>query len=215
MPDRLYWKTVTPMLKDALTKTMENDLFHSFRLVGGTSLSLQLGHRISVDIDLFTDAEYGSIDFTLIEDFLKKTFSYVSDPTPGIIGIGMSYFVGNNSDEAVKLDLYYTDAFIQPNLGIGPYRLATIEEIIAMKIDIIQRGGRKKDFWDLHELMPKYSVAQMIALHSERYPFSHDEQMIRTNFIDFTKADDDLDPNCLRGKYWELIKSDIADVLHP
>jgi predicted nucleotidyltransferase component of viral defense system len=31
--------------------------------------------------------------------------------------------------------------------------MATVEEIIAMKLDVMQRGGRKKDFWDLHELL--------------------------------------------------------------
>lgn len=36
-------------------------VFEPFRLVGGTALSLQMGHRLSVDIDLFTDAEYGTL----------------------------------------------------------------------------------------------------------------------------------------------------------
>ncbi|MFV0581178.1 MAG: nucleotidyl transferase AbiEii/AbiGii toxin family protein [Parabacteroides gordonii] len=36
---------------------MSNDLFLPFLLVGGISLSLQLGHRMSVDIDLFSDHE--------------------------------------------------------------------------------------------------------------------------------------------------------------
>ena len=48
-----------------------------FRLVGGTALSLYLGHRMSVDIDLFTDANYGAIDFDTIENFLQKTFKHV------------------------------------------------------------------------------------------------------------------------------------------
>jgi len=54
MPDKLYWNTVTPLLRTVLDQLMVNLLFASFRLVGGTSLSLQLGHRISVDIDLFS-----------------------------------------------------------------------------------------------------------------------------------------------------------------
>lgn len=46
-----------------------------FRLVGGTALSLQLGHRMSVDIDLFTDAPYRSVDFTAIEKRFGGDFS--------------------------------------------------------------------------------------------------------------------------------------------
>ncbi len=96
---------------------------------------------------------------------------------------------------------------------ICSYRLATIEEIIAMKIDIVQRGARKKDFWDLHELLHKYSLSQMIELHKTRYPFSQEENKIRTNFANFKIADDDFDPICLKGKYWELIKLDIVQSL--
>ena len=188
-------------------------LFDPFRLVGGTSLSLQLGHRMSGDIDLFTDEPYGSINFTAIDKFLRKTFKYVSDLAPGPAGMGVSYLVGRSMDESVKLDLFYTDTFIKQVLKIGPYRFATVEEIIAMKIDIVQRKARKKDFWDLDELIGKYSIDQMIAMHRQRYPDGHDEKIIRENFVDFGRADEDFTPICLKGKHWELIKLDFVERL--
>jgi Nucleotidyl transferase AbiEii toxin, Type IV TA system len=49
---------------------MQADTFKDFRLVGGTALSLYRGHRLSEDIDLFTDAPYGSIDFGVLTDFM-------------------------------------------------------------------------------------------------------------------------------------------------
>jgi predicted nucleotidyltransferase component of viral defense system len=214
MPDRLHWNTVKPILKEVLTILMHEKLFDPFRLMGGTSLSLRLGHRMSDDIDLFTDESYGSLDFTAIDKFLRKMFKYVSHLAPGPVGMGVSYLVGHFKDESVKLDLFYTDTFIQPALKIGPYRLATVEEIIAMKIDIVQRKARKKDFWDLDELIEKYSIAQMIALHKQRYPHGHDDKVIRENFLDFERADDDFTPICLKGKHWELIKLDFVERLH-
>jgi hypothetical protein len=66
----LYWNTVTSLLQDCLFKLMQADEFKDFRLVGGTALSLHIGHRMSIDIDLFTDAEYSSVDFERIEKFL-------------------------------------------------------------------------------------------------------------------------------------------------
>lgn len=213
MPSGLFWNTVTPLVKTALIKLMEDGLFQQFRLVGGTSLGLQLGHRISVDIDLFTDAAYGSIDFGVIDNFLRGSFTYVSEPKVGVVGMGQSYLIGEREDETVKLDLYYTDAFIRPVLLVTPFRLAFIEEIIAMKIDIVQRVARKKDFWDLHELLEQYSPSQMIELHKRRYPYNHDEGLIRANFTNFTIADGDFDPICLKGKYWELIKYDFIKVI--
>ena len=59
----LFYNTVTPLLKSVLDTLMAEPLFSPFRLVGGTNLSLRLGHRLSVDIDLFTDAVYRSLDY--------------------------------------------------------------------------------------------------------------------------------------------------------
>lgn len=53
----------------------------SFRLVGGTALSLLKGHRISVDIDLFTDQTYGTTDFEEIENEIKQIFPFVQNPS--------------------------------------------------------------------------------------------------------------------------------------
>jgi hypothetical protein len=125
----------------------------------------------------------------------------------------MSFTIGTDKENSIKLDVYYTDPFIQPALIEDGIRLATVEEIIAMKIDVVQRGGRKKDFWDLHELLPKYSINKMLELHQERYPYTHDNGLIKQNLTDFSIADDDLEPVCLRGKYWAFIKEDIEDAV--
>lgn len=70
--NKLYWNTVKPLLKKILNDIINEPVFLPFRLVGGIALSLQIGHRMSVDIDLFTDAEYGSIDFKAIREFLEN-----------------------------------------------------------------------------------------------------------------------------------------------
>jgi hypothetical protein len=185
--------------------------FGAFRLVGGTALSLYRGHRESFDIDLFSDAPYESIDYAAIDAFLRKTFSYVDTNEYMNAGMGKSYYVGKSKDDCVKLDLFYTDRFIQKINLIDGIRLATAEEIIAMKTDVISRGGRKKDFWDIHELKDDYPIEKMFAIHKERYPYTHDQIQIRGSFSDFTVADEDFDPICLKGKHWEIIKLDMID----
>lgn len=205
----IYWQTVDDVLRTSLQVLMEAEEFSAFRLVGGTALSLQLGHRISVDIDLFTDAEYSTIDFDILEKFLINNFEYVDRGFGGIVGMGKSYLIGKDKDHSVKLDLYYTEPFIDAPLVVEGLRMATLEEIIAMKVDVVQRTGRKKDFWDLYELLPRYSIDTMLTLHEKRYEYSHDEALIITNFTNFTEADQDFEPICLRGYHWELIKEDI------
>lgn len=211
----LYWNTVNDLLKDSLLTLMDAKEFENFRLVGGTALSLHLGHRMSVDIDFFTDASYRSINFDILEDFLMLNFSYVDGDFGENPGLGKSYLIGTNRNNVVKLDLYYTmDPFFQKAHEIEGVRMATIEEIIAMKVDIIQRGGRKKDFWDLHEALGKYSIRQMIHLHLKRSPWTHDEELIHKNFTVFNDADSEPDPICLKNKEWIFIKEDIEQAVN-
>ncbi|WP_438965366.1 nucleotidyl transferase AbiEii/AbiGii toxin family protein [Flavobacterium sp.] len=209
----LYYKTVNNLLKEGLLQLMAAKEFENFRLVGGTSLSLQIGHRESIDIDLFSDAEYGEIDFDAIQNYLQTNFKYIDHLSNIIPGIGKSYLIGKDIDNALKLDIFYTDKFIQPIYLEDTIRMATIEEIIAMKLDVVQRGGRKKDFWDLHELFENYSLSQMLDLHEQRYPYTHDRDLIIQNFTDFSIADDEFNPICFKGKYWEFIKEDIEEII--
>lgn len=208
----LYYNTVNELLKNTLITIMNANIFDNFRLVGGTALSLQIGHRESIDIDLFSDTDYGSIDFEQIDSFLKATFNYV-DALDILPALGKSYFIGDNEENTIKIDVFYTDPFIQPYIEEDGIRMASIEEIIAMKVDVIQRVGRKKDFWDLHDLLESYNITQMLDLHEQRYPYAHDKDLIIKNFTNFDQADDDFDPICFKGKYWAFIKEDFEEVI--
>lgn len=209
----LSYNTVTPLLREVLMRLMEAPQLKEFRLVGGTSLSLRLGHRESIDIDLFTDRPYHSIDFKSIYEFLRTNFKYAATlmQEDGLHSFGESFYLGESEFDTVKVDLFYTDPFIHPVETIDRIRFASTDDIVAMKVDVISRTGRKKDFWDLHELFEHYSFDQMLELHQRRFPALHDREELIGKFTDFSVADDDFDPNCLQGKYWELIKMDFVD----
>lgn len=207
----LHYNTVTDLLKSTLFKLMESEELKDFRLVGGTALSLQLGHRISIDIDLFTDCDYGSVDFEAIESYLELNFSYIDYLKDFPTGMGKSYIIGKNRDNSLKLDVFYSDRFIQPIYEVESIKMATIPEILAMKLDVIQRIGRKKDFWDVHELIPLFNIEKMLSLHKQRYPYNHDRKLILENLTNFSLADEEYDPICLKGKYWEFIKEDFEE----
>lgn len=205
----LHLNTVSDLLWKSLKQLMLLEEFNSFRIVGGTSLSLQLGHRESIDIDLFTDADYGSIDFSILESKLTETFSYVDSSSLDLIGMGKSYFVGNNKNELVKLDLFYTDPFVFPIVHQQNIRFSSIEEVAAMKLEVIANGGRKKDFWDIHELLSQFTLDEMIDFYLKRNPYSHSKVELLSKITDFSNAEDDFIPNCYKGKHWELIKLDL------
>ena len=208
---KLYWNTVAPILESVLQEIINEPLFSPFRLVGGTSLSLQLGHRMSVDIDLFTDAEYGSIDYKAIREFLELKYPFCVSRNLDNVSFGTNFVVGNSINDCVKIDLYYTDEFIEPPIIIENIRMATTNEIIAMKLDVILRGGRKKDFWDLHYFIDKINIADMISLFQKRYPYNDDYTKIKEQFTNFEMADTDFEPICLLEKNWEIVKLDFIE----
>ncbi len=128
--------------------------------------------------------------------------------------MGKSYLIGYTAIDSIKLDLYYSmDPFFQEAVIVDGVRLATVEEIVAMKVDVIQRGGRKKDFWDLHETLNRYTIDEMIELHKQRFEWTHDSVLIRRNLVNFSSADTDFDPICLKGKVWQFIKDDFEELV--
>lgn len=207
----MHWNTVTPLLKEILIDLMNENLFLAFRLVGGTALSLQIGHRMSVDIDLFTDAEYRSVDLEGIKKFLKNKYTYFNSSSVDVVVFGTYFEVGNSKDDFVKINLYYTDEYVFQELVVDSVRMASIEEIIAMKLDVVLRGGRKKDFWDLHYFLERISLDEMISYFQKRYPYNDDYIKIKPMIVDFAAADLDFEPNCLFSKNWELIKIDFIE----
>jgi predicted nucleotidyltransferase component of viral defense system len=210
---KIYKETVSDLLWEVLQRLMQFKELESFRLVGGTSLSLLLGHRISVDIDLFSDAEYNSIDFNALDKLFDTSFNYVESSFGGNNSLGKSYFIGNSKEETIKVDLFYTDSFQFPVIEYEGFRISQLEEIAAMKPEVIGQHGRKKDFWDIHELMEHFSWQEMLSFYEKRYPYGYIREEIIAKLTDFELADSDLEPICLKDKYWELIKLDIEEAI--
>lgn len=210
---KLHYETVTPLLRDVLTELMAEPLFEPFALAGGTSLSLRYGHRVSVDIDLFTNAPYGSLDFSRIEMFLECRYPYyLCLDSTGIVGFGRTYYVGRSEEDSVKLDLFYHDEIADPYETIDGIRFVSASDVAAMKIDVVSRRGRKKDFWDLDRMLDEFTMKEMIGLHEARHPWDHERATIIYNLSDFSLADEYPDPECLLDKDWGLIKLRFTDL---
>lgn len=213
MTNRLHIETVSQQLLDTLTKVIRCEALHNHRLVGGTALSLQLGHRISVDIDLFSEVNPSEIQFNEIEKFLQHNFPYFEKSSINIIGFGKSYFVGSTKDDCVKLDIYTTEPFIDVPVYNSAIPMASLLDIAAMKIEVISRGGRMKDYWDFHALMQFMSLDELLIAHQKMFPYNHQPEEILKHLHNFESAEDDFTPICLRGLHWELVKLDIIEFI--
>jgi hypothetical protein len=192
---------------------MSNKAFKDFYLVGGTALALQRGHRISIDIDMFTNTLYGEMKTGEIKESLLEMFPYTEnlkrlDDTMMVY----SLFVGNSSSECVKLDICYDENPIFPMVNIEGVRMLSEKDIAAMKINAItQDKQRKKDFWDIHDLLETYSIDEIASFALKRYPWSLTIEAIIDGFKRLPMLDDYTEINCLKGKYWEFIVEDLMD----
>lgn len=209
---KLYYNTISPILMNALTKLMREKVFNDFRLVGGTALALQLGHRISVDIDLFTDMEYGSMNLEEIAESVKRLFPYVEGLEKlDTEALGYTLYCGENNSDIVKVDLFYTDPFLFPPIIDGDLHFANTRDIAAMKILAISNASRGKDYWDIHELMKHLSLNEMINLAAKRYPYSIDINEIITRLASIPMDMQDPGIISLKGDYWEFVVEDIQE----
>jgi predicted nucleotidyltransferase component of viral defense system len=144
----LQTQTVVPDLMELLRKLIKVEQFSNFFLVGGTSLSLQIGHRNSIDIDLFGDQE---IDIDLFTDILNdfgKTEIKQSSKNILITDIN-----------GLKVDFVnYRYPLLAKPLEIESIRMLSKKDIAAMKLNAIAGRGSKKDFIDLYFLLNDFSM---------------------------------------------------------
>lgn len=210
---RLRTNIASPLLLECLRKIMTNKAFDNHYLVGGTALALQRGHRISIDIDMFTNALYGEMNTSELKKALVEMFPYTEnlerlDETLMVY----SLYVGNSSDDCIKLDICYDDDPIFPLVNIDGIRMVSEKDIAAMKLNCIaQDRQRKKDFWDIHDLLETYSIEDMVSFAMKRYPWTLTLNKIINGFKRLPSLNDYTEIRCLKGKYWEFVVEDLME----
>jgi len=202
----LYKQTISPLLFKILTGLSELPEFNSFRLVGGTALSLQLGHRKSIDIDFFSDTDFDVVDY---KKFLRKLFPNADIRT---LNFGITVYLTEENEE-VKIDLMQTERFIRPVQVIESIKFAHIEDIAAMKLEAITSRNTKKDFYDIAELLKIYSFKQLLNFYSEKYPYN-DIKDVLENFAFFSEdCEYEYEPEILNNTDWLSVKFLLTDTL--
>lgn len=214
----LHYNTISPTLRQILEQLMKLDSLKDFRLVGGTSLALQRGHRRSIDIDLFTDIEYGSMPLAKIRADLEQLFPIHKDTDSlEASALGYSVRLGYEPQQIVKLDLFYTEKFIFEPISVDGFRIADEREIAAMKLLAIGNGSyRQKDYWDVRELLDTYSLGQMIEWCLTRHPYdiSESEILEALQNTHLVKESPEGFDSLKTLDYWELKQEEIKDAVN-
>lgn len=123
-----------------------------------------------------------------------------------------SLYVGNSSDDCIKLDICYDDNPVFPLVQIEGIRMVSGKDIAGMKLNAIaQDRQRKKDFWDIHDLLETYSIEEMVSFALKRFPWSLTLDKIIDGFKRIPSLNDYTEIRCLKGKYWEFVSEDLME----
>jgi len=198
----LFYKTIDTKTLELLKSIQNIELFNELKLVGGTSLALQIGHRISIDLDLFGKIE---ADRYTITETLNKLGSLKT--------IHFSENVSIYALNEVKIDIVnYSYPWIEEPINEDNLKLASIQDIAAMKLAAITGRGSKKDFIDLYFLLKRYSLKELFAFYNQKF---HDGStfLVLKSLSYFIDADDELMPKMLMDIDWESVKQFIKESL--
>lgn len=194
----LYYETIDKSTLELLAKLQQIELFSDLRLVGGTSLALQIGHRISIDIDLFGKIEDDTLE---INSELNKLGQVTQLRESKNIHI---YLI-----DGVKVDIVnYSYPWLEKVLVEDDLQLAHKLDIAAMKIAAITGRGSKKDFIDIYFLLQEFSLETILKAYQQKY---HDGSVFMAikSLVYFEDADQDEMPVMLDPIAWDDIKKSI------
>lgn len=153
-------QTLYPKTKDTLS-LLQNDGFlveSDFYLAGGTALALQLGHRLSIDLDWMSPT---FIQPSLLLSQLKKFKPMVIQENKGTLDVLIN--------QTKVSFLNYSYPLIQNLVVYEKIKLADILDIAAMKLTAISSRGSRKDYVDLYFILQKVSLAEVLQVFTQKY----------------------------------------------
>ena len=173
---------------DQIQKLQAMPELKEFYLVGGTALALQLGHRNSIDIDLFTLNEFDEEELFnslnkhyVVKEIFRRNHTIIS--------------LLNN----IKTDfIRHNYPLLVPPITEEGITFLSLEDIAAMKLHVIIQSGKRlkpacsagRDFIDIYFLLQHFSMQQIIDFFTQKYTYSN--PMIAMKAINFF---DDIDEN--------------------
>lgn len=184
---KVYSETIASKTYELLRKLMNDPHLERFNLVGGTSLSLQMGHRKSVDLDLFNYGE--PFDLMEMKAYLQTEYGLQDKIAQNQTLIGM---IDNVKVDFIRAYNKLTEPLIVTEDGI---RLVSYKDIAAMKLLAIgKEGTRRKDFIDVAFLSTKMSFSEMLDRYLKAYDLNSTVQAIRgLLYFDDIKNEESVD----------------------
>lgn len=198
----LQFQTIEPGTLQLLKSLQSMSLFQGLRLVGGTALALQLGHRKSIDLDLFGTMEADQLE---IREALEDSHRVSVVKESKNIHI---YLV-----DGVKVDFVnYRYPWIDEPIIDSDITLASVKDIAAMKIAAVIGRGTKKDFIDIDMLLRSFSLQELLELYMQKY-LDGSLFIAMKSLAYFEDAESDPMPVMFEETNWEDVKTRIREAV--
>lgn len=197
----LQYQTVSPGTVTLIRQLMLMPEVDPFLLAGGTSLSLQLGHRMSVDLDFLADK---SFDADSLSIFLTSAFSQSE-----ILQFSEKGFTCNI--KGIKCVFSKQNLpFIEKPLVEEGIRLCSLKDIAAFKLDAISTKKEKKDFWDIDALLNCFNLSDLLSFHQEKFSYVN-IKVVLDALCQIDIADKSKDTIVVLTERWYEIKQRIKE----
>jgi len=194
-------KVISAKTKRVLESLDKIEIIKNFYLAGGTALALQLGHRKSIDLDLFSEKDFSTGKLKTVLSRVGKLKVYSEEErtlNANLNGVKISFL-------GYKYKMLFPLVKYDRNL-----KLADTRDIACMKIDAISSRGSKKDFIDLYFLLKKYSLKKILSLFDKKYQeIEYSQLHILKSLIYFQDAERDPMPLMLKSVNWDEVKREL------
>lgn len=196
----LYLSTISATTLELLKRIQSKDEFAKLRLVRGTALALQIGHRKSIDLDFFGIIEFEKLSINELFREFKSVEVLQKSKNINIFEIN-----------EVKVDFVnYSYPWLQKSKMTSELILAQKKDIAAMKIAAITGRGSKKDFVDLFFLLKEYSLQQILDFYIKKY-FDASPYLALKSLTFFDDAEQDGDLEMIIETSWDEVKFKVKE----
>jgi len=196
----LHLETIEPGTLALLRRIQSHPAFAETRLVGGTALALQLGHRVSVDLDIF-----GKWNYAEGLDAALSTAGRVVRESGTQNGKMAFCYIDDVKVDCVSYEMY---RWLDPAIEEEGVRLAAVRDIAAMKINAVTNRGTRKDFVDVARLLEDYPLDEIFGWYRLKYPDANPALAMRSLSY-FVDAETMPMPRMLVPFDWEAAKGRI------
>lgn len=188
---------VEPQTLKSLQRLAQTKCVKQYYLAGGTALTLYLSHRVSYDLDFFSQSPVSPQEIIRELQPIGKLelFQNESGTFNGVFN-------------STKLSLFeYPYEPLESPIVFNGVQIASLNDILTMKLEAVASRGVKRDFIDLYFLLQQTSLDSAIKLFERKFS----EQNVSTahllkSLMYFVDADPEPHPNMLIATDWDDVK---------